>query len=298
MKRGLGLTCVLLLFLIVVYAGAAYQVQRTLLSTAFAFTEIERADPVRMMKATVIEYLPVDASPVLIGAIDAALVEQRSWLVAEVRQAAVALQDYLRGAAAAVQMVIDPAPLRAAVLQNVDKAVQAGAGPELERLPLDGREALSAAARGDSEDAFAVIGTFRFNSETLPPHLRVQLGDIRRLLAIFQPPLIVVACAVVAVGVLAGALGQMRMAGLAAMAAGVVILLPVVFSSRLPGLLPLESLSLLPVAVAAYLPAFSEHLMAPLRPVAMAALVTGGGLFGLSFAIPAGRSGRRLSTRR
>jgi hypothetical protein len=291
-RRALGLACALLLFLIVVYGGAAYQVQRTVLSTEFAFAEIERADPVRMMKSTVLEYLTVDASPVLIGAIDAALAEQRPWLVAELRQAAVALQDYLRGAAA-VQVVIDPAPLRAAVLQNVDEVVQAGAGPELERLPLDGREALSAAVRSDSEDAFAAMGTFRFDSDTLPPLLRVQLSDTRRVLAVFQPPLILVVCAVVAVGFLAGALGQLRMAGLAVLAAGVVLLLPVVFSSRLAGLLPLESLSMLPGVVAAYLPAFSEHLMAPLGPIVMAALVTGAGLFGLSFAIPAVRSERR-----
>lgn len=298
MKRALGLACVVLLFLIVVYAAAAYQVQRTILRTDFAFAEIERADPVRMMKATVLEYLPVDASPVLIGAIDAALAEQRPWLVAELRQAAVALQDFLRGAAAVVQVVFDPAPLREAVLQNVDEAVQAGASPELERLPLDGRAALSAAARSDSETAFAAMGAFGFDSETLPPHLRVQLNDVRTVLAVFRPPLIFVAGAVAAVGLLAGVLGQLRMAGLAILAAGVVLLLPVVFSSRLPGLLPLESLSVLPGAVAAYLPAFSEHLMAPLRPVAMAALVTGAGMLGVSFVIPSGRSSRRTSRRR
>ncbi len=298
MKRGLGLACALLLFLLVIYAGAAYQVQRTVLRTDFAFTEIDRSDPVRMMKATVLEYLPVDASPVLIGAIDASLAEQRPWLVAELRQAAVALQDFLRGAAAAVQVVFDPAPLRVAVLQNVEEAVQAGAGPELEQLPLDGREALSAAVRSDSEVAFAAMGTFRFNSETLPPHLQVQLNDIRTVLAVFRLPLIFVVCLVVVVGFLAGILGQLRMAGLAVLAAGVVIVLPVVFSSRLPGLLPLESLSILPGAVAAYLPAFSEQLMAPLRPIVMAALIIGTGLFGLSFAIPADRSGRRMSKRR
>jgi hypothetical protein len=168
----------------------------------------------------------------------------------------------------------------------------AGAGPELERLPLDGRGALSAAVRNDSEAAFAAMGTFRFDSETLPPRLRVQLNDVRSVLTVFRVPLIFVACAVVAVGFLAGMLGQLRTAGLAVLAAGVVMLLPVVFSSRLPGLLPLESLSILPGAVAAHLPVFSEHLMAPLRPAALAALVTGAGLFGLSFAMANGQSGR------
>ncbi len=297
MKRGLGLAFVVLLFLVVVYAGAAYQLQRTVLSTDFAFTEIERADPVRMMKSTLLEYLPVDASPVLIGAIDAALAEQRPWLVAELRQAAVAVQDYVRGAAA-VQVVIDPAPLRAAVLQNVGKTLQAGADPELQQLPLDGREALSMALRSDSEAAFAEMGTFRFDSEALPPIVRVQMADLRTVLGVFQLPLIVVVCAVVAVGVLAGVLGQSRMAGVAVMAAGIVLLLPAVFSSRLPGLLPLESLSILPGAIAAYLPSFSEHLMAPLRPIAMAALIAGAGLVGLSFAMPAGGSRRRMSRRR
>ncbi len=293
LKRNLGLACAVLLFLIVGYGGLAYQVQRTVLSTDFAFAEIERADPVRMMKSTVLEYLSVDASPVLITAIDDSLAEQRPWLVAELRAAAVALQDYLRGSAAAVQVVIDPAPLRAAVLDNIEEAVRAGAHPDLQRLPLDGREALSAAARRHSEEAFAEMATFSFDSERQPPIVRAQMQDVRAVLALFRLPPVVIICAIVAVGFVAGVFGQLRLAGVAVLVAGLLLLLPTIFSAQFPGMLPLASLSVLPGVVAAYLPTLSEHLMAPLRPVAIAALVAGAGLFGLSFAVGPSRGRRR-----
>jgi hypothetical protein len=267
--------CGVLLFAAVGYGGVAYQLQQTLFSADFAFAEIERADPVRTTKSTLLEYLPANPSTVLTEALDTSLETQRPWLVAELRKGAVAVQDYLRGAAGQIVIQIDPAPIRQALLDHAQAALEAQLLPEVRALSDEGRVLLQATVRQAAEEAFKEIGVFRFNSETLAPDVRALLQQLRSRLGLFRVPLVVVVCLIVAIAVMAALVGEMRKAAVGILAGGLVLLLPVLFVGRIVEQIPVPAGVPIPSVAIAYLPTLGEHVMQPLLPVALGAVAVG-----------------------
>jgi hypothetical protein len=285
-KNALVFVCSLLLFIAVIYGAIGYQIRRTVFSSEFSRTQVERADPVRIVKSMLIERLDAPTASALTPVIDKTLNDQRAWLTAEIGQAATSIQYYLRGDEGRIQVHIDPEPVRTTFLTNMEDTIRTSLPPEVARLSDTERLAFESAARQAANSVFDQIGSFTFDSERLPPERQSQLLMLRSRLAMFQQPLILVVCAIVALAAIAGALGGMRQAAVAILLAGVVVIMPAIFARSLVGLLPLPSLDRVPGVVAAYLPTFMESLMGPLRPIAIACLVVAFGMLMLSFVLP------------
>ena len=286
MKSTLVFVCSLLLFFAVIYGAIGNQIRRTVFSADFSRTQVERADPVRIVKSMLIERLDAPTASALTPVIDKTLSDQRTWLTAEIRQAAASIQDFLRGDEGRIQVHIDPEPVRTTFLTNMEETIRTSTPPEIARLGETEQLAFESAARQAANGVFDQIGSFTFDSERLPPEGQSQLMMLRSRLELFQRPLILVICAIMALAGIAGALGGLRQAAVAILLAGVVVILPAIFARSLVGLLPLPSLDRVPGVVAAYLPTFMEDLMAPLRPIAIACLVVAFGMLMLSFVLP------------
>ena len=286
MKSTVVFVCSLLLFFAVIYGAIGNQIRRTVFSADFSRTQVERADPVRIVKSMLIERLDAPTASALTPVIDKTLNDQRAWLTTEIRQAATSIQDFLRGDEGRIQVHIDPEPVRTTFLANMEETIRTSTPREITRLGETERLAFESAARHAANGVFDQIGSFTFDSERLPPEGQSQLMMLRSRLELFQRPLILVICAIMALAGIAGALGGMRQAAVAILLAGVVVILPAIFARSLVGLLPLPSLDRVPGVVAAYLPTFMEELMAPLRPIAIACLVVAFGMLALSFVLP------------
>lgn len=286
MKSALGFVCSLLLFVAVIYGAVSYQLRRTVFSADFADAQIERVDPVRVVRSMLIEQLDATTAAALTPVIDSTLEDQRAWLVAEARQAAQPFQDYLRGDEDRIQVHLDPEPVRKSFLANMESSIRTSMPPAIQRLGESERALFESSARTAANAVFDRIGSFTFDSETLAPDQQLRLAGLRARLARFQRSLILITCAVVALGFLAGLVGELRQAGVAMLLAGVVLLVPTLLARSLVGFLPLPSLDKVPGVIAAYLPAFTEALMAPLTPVAIASVIVGLGMIGLSFVLP------------
>ena len=297
MKSALVFVCSLLLFFAVIYGAVGNQIRRTVFSADFSRTQVERADPVRIVKSMLIERLDAPMASALTPVIDKTLNDQRAWLTAEIRQAAASIQDFLRGDEGRFQVHIDPEPVRKTFLSNMEETFRTSAPWEVKRLGETEQVAFESAARQAANGVFDQIGSFTFDSERLPPEGQSQLMMLRSRLELFQQPLILVICAIIALAGIAGALGGMRQAAVAILLAGVVVILPAIFARSLVGLLPLPSLDRVPGVVAAYLPTFMEDMMAPLRPIAIACLVVAFGMLMLSFVLP-GQGSKQAPVRR
>lgn len=286
MKNALAFVCSLLLFFAVIYGAVGYQIRRTVLSPEFSRAQIERADPVRIVKSMLIEQLDATTASALTPVIDKTLIDQRAWLTSEIGLAAASIQDFLRGDEGRIQVHVDPEPVRKTFLTNMEATIRTSAPPEIARLGETERLAFESAARQAANAVFDQIGSFTFDSERLPPDGQSQLMMLRSRLGQLQQPLMFVICAMVALVALAGVLGGLRQAAVGILLAGVVLFLPAIFARSLVSLLPSPSLDRVPGVVAAYLPTFMEGLMGPLRPVAIAAIVVAFGLLALSFVLP------------
>jgi hypothetical protein len=296
-KSALVFVCSLLLFFAVIYGAIGNQIRRTVFSADFSRTQVERADPVRIVKSMLIERLDAPTASALTPVIDKTLNDQRAWLTAEIRQAAASIQDFLRGDEGRIQVHIDPEPVRTTFLANMEETIRTSTPWEIARLGETEQLAFESAARQAANGVFDQIGSFTFDSERLPPQGQSQLMMLRSRLELFQQPLMLVICAIMALAGIAGALGGMRQAAVAILLAGVVVILPAIFARSLVGLLPLPSLDRVPGVVAAYLPTFMEDLMAPLRPIAIASLVVAFGMLMLSFVLP-GQGSKPVPVRR
>lgn len=288
-KSALGFGCSLLLFLAVLYGAVGYQARRTVFSTDFSSAQIERADPVRIVKSMLIERLDADTGSALMPVIDSTLEDQRGWLTAETRQAAASLQQFLRGNEERIQVHIDMEPVRRVFLANMETTLRASLPPAVARLGETERLAFESAARQAANSVFDRIGSLTFDSDQLAPAGRSQLMSLRSRLAIVQRPLVLVVGVVAVLALLAGLAGQIRQAAGAFLVASALLFLPGLFAASLVGLLPLPSLDRVPGAIANYLPTFMEDLMAPLRSVAIASLVVGIGLMAVSLVLPSRR---------
>lgn len=297
MKNALAFVCSLLLFVAVIYGAIGHQIRRTIFSSDFSRTQVERADPVRIVKSMLIERLDPPMASALTPVIDQTLNDQRAWLTSEIGQAAASIQDFLRGDEGRIQVHIDPEPVRQTFLANMDTTIRTGAPPEVARLGETERLAFESSARQAANSVFDQIASFTFDSERLPPDGQSQLMTLRSRLALFQQPLILVVCAIIVLAAVAGALGGLRQAAVAILLAGVVVILPAIFARSLVGFLPLPSLDRVPGVVAAYLPTFMESLMGPLRPIAIACLVVAFGMLLLSFVLPGQSPARAAGTR-
>jgi hypothetical protein len=296
-KNALAFACSVLLFFAVIYGAIGYQIRRTVFSSDFSRTQVERADPVRIVKSMLIERLDAPTASALTPVMDKTLNDQRAWLTAEIGQAAASIQNFLRGDQRRIQVHIDPEPVRTTFLANMDEMFRTSMPPDIARLGETERLAFESAARQATNAVFDQIGSFTFDSERLPPQGQTQLTMLRSQLALFQWPLILVVGAIVALAAIAGAIGGLRQAAVAILLAGVVVILPAIFARSLVGLLPLPSLDRVPGVVAAYLPTFMESLMGPLRPIAIACFVVAFGMLMLSFVLP-GPAVKRSPARR
>lgn len=308
MKSTLGFLCALLLFVVVVFGAISYQMRQTVFDPAFAAEQIERADPVRIVRSILVERLDANAAAVLAPVMDKTLEDQRPWLAGESRQAAASVQDYLRGDSERIQVHIDSEPVRKAFLANMEETLRNSTPELIRRLGADERAAFESAARQAANSAFDKIGSATLDTERLSPDRRGQLMALRQRLALFQRPLILVICAIVALVALAAAIGAIRQAALGILVAGVALLLPTLFAGSLVSLLPLPALDQVPGVIAAYLPTFMEGVMAPLTAVAIACFIVAVAMLVVSLVLPAGpgatgrsgfgSSGRRPSSRR
>jgi hypothetical protein len=289
-KSLVGFVCSLSLVLVVAYGSFAYAWESTVLDAAWLDREVERVDPSRIVKAAMIEKLPVDVGERLTPVIDVALEEQGPWLLQEARMGARQFQSYFRGELDRIQVAVDPAPIRESVLKNMESTLRTSPLSVIRALPPAEQQAFEAAAREATAEAFDRIETFSFDSQALTPDGERRLRDVRGFLQFFrQYSLTLIIGVGLALAVLATLVGQLRQVALGVMGTAVLLYLSWLFAPQVVRQLPIPALSDMPAAVVAYLPNISEHLMEPLELIAYSCLGAGLVLLVVSFAMPGRR---------
>jgi hypothetical protein len=289
-KSFVGFVCSVLLVLVVAYGSFAHVWQSTVLDTAWLDREVERVEPNRVVKSSLIEKLPAEVGDGLTPVIDAALEEQGPWLLGQVQAGAKQFQAYFRGELDRIQVSIDPAPIRESILKRMESTLRTSPLSVIRRLPPAEQQQFEAAARQATSEAFDRIETFSFDSQALTAVGERGLRDARQFLGFFRRyslPLVIGVA--LGLAVLATLVGQLRQVALGLLAAGVLLFLPWLFADGAVAQLPIPALSNLPAAVVAYMPNISEHLMEPLELIAYGCFGAGIVLLIVSFAMPGRR---------
>jgi hypothetical protein len=274
-RRTLAVLASVLLFAALGYGSIAYQLRNTLLNADYLYTEIDRAGPDRWVRDAVQEQMPGRLGFALLPAFDAAIQEQRPWLLEQVRRVADMIPAFLRDAER-IHIVIDAAPVEESVTRHVEMTL-ANEPPEVfADLPPREKALTAELIRQGIAMAFTRLRVITVDSDAMPDEAILRLAGLRRYIRMFvQYPLWVPVAAASVLAVLLIVLRAPAMLGATLLAFAAVLLATIAFGDRLTGLLPLPSLDSMPPIVSGYVPIFLARMLRTLTPVGLGCLGLG-----------------------
>lgn len=260
-----------------VFAGFAFQVDRTVLNAKFVAQELEQTDAINLALNAWLDHLPADVAPYQ-PALAMTATDLQGWLRTNTREVVRVGAAYLRGETAGLRAEIDLQPLHQSLEKNLQAQLLKNPPPEIAALP----PAEQPRARADLEKAvmaqLALPATYRVELSKLAPEQQADLQDLRELIGSFFVAYYGVLGVAVLVGVLLVWLGSVAWLGSGLVLYGFVGVAIATFS-REPVLAAIQALlPEVPPSVVAALPQLYAALAQPLLSGGLGSIVVGCGL--------------------
>jgi len=179
-KAGIAFLSFLLFCSLSVF-GVGFVMNRTLLSPDFVIAQVDRLDVPALAGEALRGQVPLEEIPgemeFIVEAVDDTIADLEPWIKQQADTAVHAGYDYLLGETESLSIVIDLAPVKDSLRENVWQALLASPPPEVAGLPQAELERLFDEFYG--ELAEGIPATVEINESMIPPDIMAQIEQAR-----------------------------------------------------------------------------------------------------------------------
>ncbi len=278
-KAGIAFLSFLLFCSLSVF-GVGFVMNRTLLSPDFVIAQVDRLDVPALAGEALRGQIPLEEIPgemeFIVDAIDDTIADLEPWIKQQADAAVHAGYDYLLGETESLSIVIDLAPAKDSLRENVWQALLASPPPEVAGLPRAELERLFDEFYG--ELAEGIPATVEINESMIPPDIMAQIEQAREGIGYLQ------LAYRISIGVMIGSIvglaflhrrvrSAARSIGIPFLISGIIALVgSIVGKGILLSFIPSETI---PAQFQPWLPQFMNDLFAPMRTLGIGFMAVG-----------------------